>query len=136
MDGCGVRVDDLADPGVQRDCRGFIFLHFLIKAEESLLYGCALSIQLGAMGGFNVWFADYDRRMYGTAYQFSNQFFVGWVIVSLLWAVFALSAVTVYPLIEGRHLLWSWAKAALGKGAKESNVSGLIISAEWHSEWQ
>lgn len=54
--------------------------------------------------------------MYGTAYKFSKHFFTGWVIVSLLWAIFAFSAVTVYPIIEGRHLLAAWTKALVGKG--------------------
>lgn len=60
-----------------------------------------------------------DRcSMYGTAYMFSKTFFTGWVIVSLLWAVFSFSGVTVYPIIEGRHLLVSWVKALFGKGVK------------------
>lgn len=58
-------------------------------------------------------------RMYGTAYKFSKRFFTGWVIVSLLWAIFAFSSVTVYPIIEGRHLLASWAKGLLGKDSKD-----------------
>jgi hypothetical protein len=56
--------------------------------------------------------------LYGTAYQFSKSFFTGWVIVSLLWAWFAFFAVTVYPVIEGRHLLWSWTTDLLGKENK------------------
>jgi len=54
--------------------------------------------------------------MYGSTYIFSRQFFVGWVIVSLLWAIFSFSGVTVYPIIEGRHVLVSWFKVLLGKG--------------------
>jgi hypothetical protein len=56
--------------------------------------------------------------LYGTAYQFSKKFFTGWVIVSLLWAWFAFFSVTVYPIIEGRHILLSWAKELFGKGGK------------------
>jgi hypothetical protein len=59
--------------------------------------------------------------LYGTAYQFSKKFFTGWVIVSLLWAWFAFFAVTVYPLIEGRHLLASWTKELFGKGGKREH---------------
>jgi urea-proton symporter len=56
--------------------------------------------------------------LYGTAYKFSKSFFDGWVVVSLLWAIFAFSSVTIYPIIEGRHLLWAWTKAAIGKGGR------------------
>jgi hypothetical protein len=56
--------------------------------------------------------------LYGTAYMFSKKFFTGWVIVSLLWAFFSFFSVTVFPIIEGRHLLWSWAKDLFGKNGK------------------
>jgi hypothetical protein len=59
--------------------------------------------------------------MYGTAYKFSRKFFTGWVIVSLLWAFFSFFSVTVYPIIEGRHLLLSWVKALLGKEGKHGD---------------
>lgn len=47
--------------------------------------------------------------------MFSKQFFTGWVIVSLLWAFFAFFGVTIFPIIEGRHVLLSWAKDLVGK---------------------
>lgn len=50
--------------------------------------------------------------------MFSKKFFTGWVIVSLLWVFFSFSSVTVFPIIEGRHLLLSWAKDLFGKGSK------------------
>ena len=56
------------------------------------------------------------RSLYGTAYKFSKKFFTGWVIVSLLWAFFSFFSVTLYPIVEGRHLLWLWAKELVGKG--------------------
>lgn len=56
--------------------------------------------------------------LYGTAYKFSKKFFTGWVIVSLLWAFFSFFAVTIFPIIEDRHLLWSWATDLLGTKAK------------------
>jgi hypothetical protein len=59
--------------------------------------------------------------LYGTAYKFSKKFFTGWVIVSLLWAFFSFFGVTVFPIIEGRHLLWSWGKELFGKGAGGSH---------------
>lgn len=62
--------------------------------------------------------ANMKIRLYGTAYKFSKKFFTGWVIVSLLWAFFSFFAVTIFPIIEGRHLLWSWAKALVGKSSK------------------
>jgi hypothetical protein len=58
------------------------------------------------------------NSLYGTAYQFSKKFFTGWVIVSLLWAFFSFFSVTIFPIIEGRHLLLSWAKELFGVGNK------------------
>ncbi|KAL8283770.1 hypothetical protein RQP46_005202 [Phenoliferia psychrophenolica] len=52
-------------------------------------------------------FIIWPLSMYGSGYVFSRQFFQGWVIVSLLWAFFAIFAVTLYPIIEGRHTLAS-----------------------------
>lgn len=59
--------------------------------------------------------ANQLNSLYGTAYKFSKKFFTGWVIVSLLWAFFSFFSVTIFPIIEGRHLLWSWAKSLFGK---------------------
>ncbi|KAH7418990.1 putative DUR3-urea permease [Cadophora sp. MPI-SDFR-AT-0126] len=63
-------------------------------------------------------FIIWPLSLYGTAYKFSRKFFTGWVIVSLLWAFFSFFSVTVYPIIEGRHLLLSWARELVGKGEK------------------
>jgi hypothetical protein len=56
--------------------------------------------------------------MYGTAYMFSRKFFAGWVIVSLLWAFLSFFSVTIFPIIEGGHLILSWARDLFGKGSK------------------
>ncbi|KAI4750378.1 sodium symporter family protein [Aureobasidium sp. EXF-3400] len=53
-------------------------------------------------------FIIWPLSLYGTAYQFSKNFFTGWVIVSLLWAFFSFGSVTVYPIIEERRRLLSW----------------------------
>ncbi|KAI4764881.1 sodium symporter family protein [Aureobasidium sp. EXF-3400] len=55
-------------------------------------------------------FIIWPLSLYGTAYQFSKEFFTGWVIVSLLWACFSFGSVTVYPIIEERHRLFSWVR--------------------------
>ncbi|KZP03885.1 Na+/solute symporter [Athelia psychrophila] len=52
-------------------------------------------------------FIIWPLSMYGDGYIFSKTFFRGWVIVSVLWAFFAIFAVTVFPVIEGRHTLVS-----------------------------
>ncbi|KAF7973578.1 hypothetical protein HWV62_14858 [Athelia sp. TMB] len=52
-------------------------------------------------------FIIWPLSMYGDGYIFSKTFFRGWVIVSLLWAFFAIFSVTVFPVIEGRHTLAS-----------------------------
>ncbi|KAK0124215.1 hypothetical protein ONS95_009193 [Cadophora gregata] len=66
-------------------------------------------------------FIIWPLTLYGTAYKFSRKFFTGWVIVSLLWAFFSFFSVTIYPIIEGRHLLLSWAKDLVGKGGKSGH---------------
>lgn len=63
-------------------------------------------------------FIIWPLSLYGTAYKFSKKFFTGWVIVSLLWAFFAFFGVTIFPLIEGRHLLLSWIKDLVTKNVK------------------
>ena len=50
--------------------------------------------------------------------MFSKKFFTGWVVISLLWAFFSFFSVTVFPIIEGRHLLVSWLLDLFGKGDK------------------
>lgn len=45
-------------------------------------------------------FLIWPLSMYGSGYVFSRRFFTGWVIVSVLWAFFALGAVTIYPIVE------------------------------------
>ncbi|KAH0175181.1 sodium symporter family protein, partial [Aureobasidium melanogenum] len=55
-------------------------------------------------------FIIWPLSLYGTAYQFSKEFFTGWVILSLLWACFSFGSVTVYPIIEERHRLFSWVR--------------------------
>ncbi|TVY49185.1 putative urea active transporter 1 [Lachnellula cervina] len=66
-------------------------------------------------------FIIWPLTLYGTAYKFSKKFFTGWVIVSLLWAFFSFFSVTVFPIIEGRHLLLSWTKALFGKRSTATN---------------
>ncbi|TVY19638.1 putative urea active transporter 1 [Lachnellula arida] len=66
-------------------------------------------------------FIIWPLTLYGTAYKFSKKFFTGWVIVSLLWAFFSFFGVTVFPIIEGRHLLLSWTKDLFGKGSTATN---------------
>lgn len=53
--------------------------------------------------------------MYGSAYVFSKPFFVGWIIVSLLWAFFSFGAVVLFPIFEGRHTILSILKGFVGK---------------------
>jgi hypothetical protein len=60
-----------------------------------------------------------SSSLYGTAYMFSKKFFTGWVIVSLLWAFFSFFSVTIFPIIEGRHLIFSWVRGIFGKGGAE-----------------
>jgi hypothetical protein len=56
------------------------------------------------------------NSMYGSGYIFSKKFFTGWVIVSLLWAFFSFFSVSIYPIIEGRHLLIAVLGSLFGRG--------------------
>jgi hypothetical protein len=56
------------------------------------------------------------NSMYGSGYIFSKKFFTGWVIVSLLWAFFSFFSVSIYPIIEGRHLLIAVIGSLFGRG--------------------
>jgi urea-proton symporter len=60
-------------------------------------------------------FIIWPLSMYGSGYIFSRQFFTGWVIVSLLWTFGAIFAVTLFPLIEGRHTLGAFIKEFIGR---------------------
>ncbi|KAM0786770.1 hypothetical protein ACM66B_002205 [Microbotryomycetes sp. NB124-2] len=66
-------------------------------------------------------FIIWPFSMYGTGYIFSRKFFTGWVIVSLLWAIFAFASVVVLPIVEGRHTLASLVKSAFTKGTAVFN---------------
>ncbi|KAF3761228.1 hypothetical protein M406DRAFT_65726 [Cryphonectria parasitica EP155] len=59
-------------------------------------------------------FIIWPLSLYGTAYKFSKSFFTGWVIVSLLWAIFSFMGVTIYPIIEERHTLIFWIQLGMG----------------------
>lgn len=52
--------------------------------------------------------------MYGARYVFSRQFFQGWVVVSIIWVFAALLIVFFLPLWEGKDLLVTLARGALG----------------------
>ncbi len=40
--------------------------------------------------------------MYASSYVFSKPFFTGWVVVGIMWLLFSLGCVGIYPLWEGR----------------------------------
>ena len=58
--------------------------------------------------------------MYAAKYEFSRPFFIGWVVVAIIWAFAALVIFTFLPLWEGRRLI---ARIVLGifKGENEVN---------------
>ncbi|THW12977.1 sodium symporter family protein [Aureobasidium pullulans] len=76
-------------------------------------------------------FVIWPLSLYGTAYQFSKSFFTGWVVVSLLWAIFSFASVTVYPIIEERRRLLSWVKD-LAKFSKRQDKEGSAAGKEEH----
>lgn len=45
--------------------------------------------------------------MYGSRYVFSKEFFTGWVVVAIIWMFFTAFTVIVYPLYEGRHVIFT-----------------------------
>lgn len=71
--------------------------------------------------------ANTRDSLYGTAYQFSKGFFTGWVIVSLLWAIFAIISVTIYPIIEERRKLLLWIKYLAHKRRNKENDGVVVV---------
>ncbi|KAF9971486.1 hypothetical protein BGZ73_005586, partial [Actinomortierella ambigua] len=45
--------------------------------------------------------------MFFSDYVFSQGFYKGWVIMSIIWAICSTLAVTVYPLWESRDAIWT-----------------------------
>jgi SSS family transporter len=43
--------------------------------------------------------------LYGTSYVFSKTFFTVWVYVGIVWLLFSLSVVGIYPMIENRRII-------------------------------
>ncbi|KZS94735.1 hypothetical protein SISNIDRAFT_484272 [Sistotremastrum niveocremeum HHB9708] len=67
-------------------------------------------------------FIIWPLTLYGDGYIFSKSFFRGWVIVSVLWAFFAIIAVSVFPIVEGRHTIFRLFKVIIGKGTSSPIV--------------
>jgi len=44
--------------------------------------------------------------MYGTRYVFSRPFFTFWVAISMIWAICATVACTIYPVVESRRSIF------------------------------
>ncbi|KAK9479558.1 Sodium:solute symporter family-domain-containing protein [Lipomyces japonicus] len=44
--------------------------------------------------------------MYGSGYVFSKKFFTGWVIVGIIWILVSMMLVCIYPVWEGRKVLF------------------------------
>ncbi|KAI9744532.1 MAG: hypothetical protein M1818_002061 [Claussenomyces sp. TS43310] len=59
--------------------------------------------------------------MFGAKYVFSKPFFTGWVVVGIIWIFFALFAVGIFPVFEGRKSLLHNFRAIL-----------LDIRGKWH----
>ncbi|KAK4057524.1 hypothetical protein OIO90_001593 [Microbotryomycetes sp. JL221] len=81
-----------------------------LRKAAYLARGVALFLFLAL---FIVW----PFSLYGTGYIFSRSFFTGWVIVSLLWAIFAFACVVILPIVEGRHTLASLFVSLFRKGS-------------------
>jgi hypothetical protein len=75
-------------------------------------------------------FIIWPLSMYGSGYIFSKLFFRGWTIVSLLWAFAAIFAVSIFPIIEGRHTLIAIVRSGLrwrpGQGDKADVSDGSL----------
>lgn len=71
--------------------------------------------------------------MYAAKYEFSRKFFVGWVVVAIIWAFAALLIFTFLPLWEGKGLIARIVSGVLtGKGAKagQGKTDGHAKSAQ------
>ncbi len=71
----------------------------LRKASKKAGYLCLfLSIALLVL---------WPMPMYGSKYVFSKKFFTGWVIVGMIWIFFSGFNVIIFPLIQGRHGIYT-----------------------------
>lgn len=57
--------------------------------------------------------------MYAAHYEFSKPFFIGWVVVAVIWAFAALLIFTFLPLWEGRKLIVKVVGGVLGRKQEE-----------------
>jgi SSS family transporter len=48
--------------------------------------------------------------MYGTSYVFSRKFFTGWIVVFIIWIFFTAFMVVIYPIWEGRQVIYQTAR--------------------------
>lgn len=76
--------------------------------------------------------------MYGTGYVFSKGFFKGWMVIVFLWAFFAASVITIFPVWEGRHsikllvlyLFGSKKKATRSVGSVAGTIPGVEVDSD------
>lgn len=86
--------------GNEKDVAAFDADYDAKKLKKAAWTARAITLAL-----FLALFIIWPLTMYGTKYHFSKTFFRGWVIASLLWAFFAIFAVSVFPVIEGRRTI-------------------------------
>ena len=87
--------------------------------QESLLKASKIATYVGLFLFFAL-IILWPMPMYGSSYVFSEHFWTGWVVVSIMWLFFSLFAVGIFPLWESRLAMKSTVTAiwrdATGKG--------------------
>lgn len=119
-----LRITD--DDGVERDVATNDPAYDPEKLRKAAYWARGITLFL-----FLALFIIWPLSMYGSGYIFSETFFRGWVIVSLLWAFGAIFAVSILPIVEGRRVIASVAKDGYNKvfGFKgEEKEAGYSIS--------
>lgn len=64
--------------------------------------------------------------MYGAYYDFSQAFFSGWIVVSIIWLFVAALIITFLPPIEGRHSILNLLKGKHYQDSSNQSVSPAV----------
>jgi urea-proton symporter len=72
------------------------------REEQSNLLRASKIAKAVTVGMTLVLLVLWPMPLYGTGYIFSKPFFTGWVVVGIIWLIFSLCCVGLFPLWQGR----------------------------------
>ncbi|KIW81909.1 hypothetical protein Z517_04935 [Fonsecaea pedrosoi CBS 271.37] len=65
--------------------------------------------------------------MYGSRYVLSKHFFIGWIVVTFLWAFYASTVITLLPIWEGRRSIAAFCRFLITPKAKRLEATAEIV---------